>query len=69
MFEPSCSAAVTCVLFLQHGLHDGLVKILPYAVFSDSSAARIHASFVLIFIVCTTPTILLHNFAVHSKSD
>ena len=37
----------------------------------DSLASRIHASFVLNFVGCTTPTILtaLHNFAGHSRSQ
>ena len=32
IYEPNCNAVVNCLLFLQYGLQDDSVKILPYEV-------------------------------------
>ena len=54
---------MNCLLFLQYDLHDDLVLNFPYAFSVDSSASRIHASFVLIL---SDPS--LPQFSRHSRS-
>ena len=44
-FEPNRNFAVNCPHFLQCGLHDDSVKILPYASLVDSLASKKHANF------------------------
>ena len=58
---------MNCLLSLQYGLHGDLVKILPYRSFGFTSFQNTRKS-CFHFVGCTTPTILLHNFAGHSRS-
>ena len=57
---------MNCLVFLQYGLHDDSVKILPYAFLWIHQLPRKSC---FIFIGCTNPTILLYNFARHNRSQ
>ena len=51
-----------CFLFLQHGPHDETAQILPYAV-NWIHWLQEHTQVMFLLCGCTTPTILLQNFA------